>query len=432
MNISVNMNLSNLVIGVVSYEGVKITLGGPYLANVIAVNYAGYDSRNIHCGSAIATSISGAPAAAEKTILISPNAPFSVNGRLTIICAYSCSNTTTAGECNTFLQVEAYFQSVYPNAVTYKHQLQYGCWAGTQVVSGNSTCGSPAPAPNPTTANGSSSQSAVPVAAGAAVGAIVVIVMIMYFVYNRGKKVDRAQLVPFEFELSGMTPAMIDNPIHHTYDGTREDSFLHESYASSESSSDMHLADFRVMNPMYEIRPNPLDLTDMARQQHDKLNGYAELPLTVHYKQSGYCSLSVAAMELQQDGKLDGYAEVSLTVPAMAHQQRDEESGYAEESLSSLQQHDEVNGYYSDMSGETDFGHRKQLELNTSHDEMSLVLPVIPPDATLIDPVYFEGIDALYADNFGSLIAVVPLTEKLTVPLNHYYEDPDAGYGSFR
>jgi hypothetical protein len=141
LNINVDVNIPNLKIGVVSYEGTTIIISGTYANNVTAVAYAGYNGSNAHCGSVINTSISGTSGSSVNTVTLLPAATLAnPNGYGLIICGYSCSTTTNQGGCNTVDQIEAYFLNQFPGSITYAHKVQYGCWTGTQTVSGGGTC----------------------------------------------------------------------------------------------------------------------------------------------------------------------------------------------------------------------------------------------------------------------------------------------------
>ncbi|MGZ4036126.1 MAG: T9SS type A sorting domain-containing protein [Bacteroidia bacterium] len=141
LNINVDVNIPNLVIGVVAYEGTTITISGTYANNVTAVAYAGYNGSNAHCGSVINTSISGTSGSSTNTVTLIPAATLAnPNGYGLIICGYSCSTTTYQDGCNTVDQIEAYFLNQFPGSTTYAHKVQYSCWSGTQDVSAGGTC----------------------------------------------------------------------------------------------------------------------------------------------------------------------------------------------------------------------------------------------------------------------------------------------------
>lgn len=140
LNIDVNVNIPNLKIGVCTYEGVTINLSGAFVNNVTEVFYAGYNANNAHCGSAINTSINGAPGAAATSILFAPTATLAnPNGNNSIICAYQCDNLANQGGCNTPDQVEDYFLNQFGGSI-YAHYTQYGCWSGTNLLSAGGNC----------------------------------------------------------------------------------------------------------------------------------------------------------------------------------------------------------------------------------------------------------------------------------------------------
>jgi hypothetical protein len=141
LNINVDVNIPNLKIGVVAYEGTAITISGIFANNVTAVSYAGYNGANAHCGSLINTSISGTSGASVNSLSLIPAATLTnLNGWPQIICGYSCSTTTNQGGCNTVDQIEAYFLSQFPGSVLRAHKVQYGCWTGIQAISDGGTC----------------------------------------------------------------------------------------------------------------------------------------------------------------------------------------------------------------------------------------------------------------------------------------------------
>lgn len=146
LDLVVDVNIPNLIIGLVSYEALQVTLSGPYVNNVVAVHYAGVNSNNNHCNTVIPTTIiTGAPVTASISIDITPPSPVTnPNGNPNIICAYTCDTTTTQGGCNTIDQVEGYFLQQHPGSVIYSHHVQYGCYAAPLLVSQGGNC-----CPNP-------------------------------------------------------------------------------------------------------------------------------------------------------------------------------------------------------------------------------------------------------------------------------------------
>lgn len=140
LDINVDVDIPNLIIGVVSYEGTTINLSGTFVNNVVGVYYAGYNASNNHCGSVINTSINGAPGAASTSIDIYPPVTLSnPNGANNMVCAYQCDNNSGQGGCNTVDQVEDYFISTYGGTL-YAHQTQYGCWSAFSVSAGGNCC----------------------------------------------------------------------------------------------------------------------------------------------------------------------------------------------------------------------------------------------------------------------------------------------------
>ena len=141
LNINLDAPMSNIKIGVVSYEGVNINITGIGASAVTSVAYAGYNGNNPNCGSIINTNITGTPGSSVNTITIYPPATLSNPfGNPNIICAYTCSTTTNQGGCNTVDQVEDYFLDFFPGSNIFMHKVQYACWTGTQNVSNGGTC----------------------------------------------------------------------------------------------------------------------------------------------------------------------------------------------------------------------------------------------------------------------------------------------------
>ncbi len=140
LNIDVDVNIPDLKIGVVSYEGTAITISGTFAGNVTSVAYAGFNNTNLSCGGSISTSISGA-GSATTNIAFAPTATLSNSfGYGSIICGYSCSTTTNQGGCNTVDQIENYFLNYFPGCQLYANKVQYDCWTGNQSLSAGGTC----------------------------------------------------------------------------------------------------------------------------------------------------------------------------------------------------------------------------------------------------------------------------------------------------
>lgn len=155
LTINVDVNIPNLKIGIVSYEAVKVTITGPFVGNVTAVDYSGYNnSPNTNCMPAIpsipTTTITGFGSPTINTI---PAATMSdPDGYPFIICAYNCvTGPGSTGGCNTYPQIQHYYQTMFGGTM-YGYFTQYGCWNGTVALSGGGTwptgcCPLPAAAP---------------------------------------------------------------------------------------------------------------------------------------------------------------------------------------------------------------------------------------------------------------------------------------------
>ncbi len=141
LNINVDVNIPDLKIGVVSYRAVSVNITGPFASNVTGVAYAGFNS-SATCGvQAILTTSISAPPGATTNITNAPPAPISnPNGHGSIICGYSCDLNSSQGGCNTADQVEAYFLNYFPNTLVYSHEIQYGCWSGSQSLQATGNC----------------------------------------------------------------------------------------------------------------------------------------------------------------------------------------------------------------------------------------------------------------------------------------------------
>lgn len=142
LNINLNAPMGpGIQIGVCTYEGVNIVVGGIGASSVTAVAYAGYNGIGTSCGPTINTNITGTPVGCVNTITFAPAATLTnSNGNPNLICAYSCDNTTYQGGCNTVDQVEAYFLNFFPGSTLYMHKVQYGCWTGTHNVASGGNC----------------------------------------------------------------------------------------------------------------------------------------------------------------------------------------------------------------------------------------------------------------------------------------------------
>lgn len=142
LNIDIDKNISNLKIGVTSYEAVNIVITGAYVGNVTEVRYAGYNAGNNHCSPTVATtSISGVASNLDTIIIYPPAGYTNANGWPNILCNYSCDNTTNQGGCNTPDQIVYYFTNAFSGTLNY-HHTQYNCWSAstTYSVSAGGNC----------------------------------------------------------------------------------------------------------------------------------------------------------------------------------------------------------------------------------------------------------------------------------------------------
>lgn len=140
LTINVDENIPNLKIGVCTYEAVNINITGPYAGNVVAVQYAGFDSNNNHCEEVIAnTTINGVSSSITEILFAPPSTFTTPEGYSSIICAYSC-NTDWQGGCNTALQIVDYFEDQFGGEML-MYYTQYGCWPAQSIpISGGGTC----------------------------------------------------------------------------------------------------------------------------------------------------------------------------------------------------------------------------------------------------------------------------------------------------
>lgn len=143
LNINVDQNIPNLKIGIVSYEAVKVQISGTYAGNVTEVRYAGYNGNNDNCSQGVTnTSITGVPNNIDTIILYPPAGYSNAFGYSSIICNYSCNNTSSQGGCNTPDQIVHYFMNVF-GGTYYYHYTQYNCWQSSttyNVSTGGNCC----------------------------------------------------------------------------------------------------------------------------------------------------------------------------------------------------------------------------------------------------------------------------------------------------
>ena len=142
LRLSIDQNIPNLQIGIVSYEDDSVLIGGPFVGNVTKVVYAGYySSGNLNCSPNVsAKGVYGVPPNIVTINYVPPATLANPNGYNSIICNYSCSSNTNQGGCNTPDQIVDYFYNQFPGSKLYYHYTQYGCWSGNYLVSGGGNC----------------------------------------------------------------------------------------------------------------------------------------------------------------------------------------------------------------------------------------------------------------------------------------------------
>lgn len=131
LNINIDQNIPNLKIGVCTYEPVRVTITGPFSANVTQVLYAGFNStqnnNNCNIGN-FPTAIIGVPLSNQSILTIPPVTLTNANGyNFGIICGYSCDVNANQGGCNTMDQIEDYFMTQLGGTL-YSLNAQYCCW----------------------------------------------------------------------------------------------------------------------------------------------------------------------------------------------------------------------------------------------------------------------------------------------------------------
>ncbi len=142
LTISVDQDIPDLHIGIVSYEFAVISITGPYASNVVAVLWAGYNGNNDHCGTGAITQstvIGGVTSGISDVVVMPPSTLTNANGYPLIICSYSCDSSTQQGGCNTVDQVADYFLDAWGGNLLF-HHTQYGCWSGVYDIGDGGNC----------------------------------------------------------------------------------------------------------------------------------------------------------------------------------------------------------------------------------------------------------------------------------------------------
>lgn len=129
--VSVDVNVPNLVLAFTSYEAMNVTITGPYIGNIVAVRYAGYND-------VPGSSFTGVPANLV-TVETFPAATLAdPNGNTIIDCCYQ-GGCGDQGGCNTAAQIEDYFvQKVAGNVASFS--CQYNAYVGTLSTANVASC----------------------------------------------------------------------------------------------------------------------------------------------------------------------------------------------------------------------------------------------------------------------------------------------------
>lgn len=142
LTINVDQDIPDLHIGIVSYEFAVINITGPFVGNVTAVRWAGYNGDNDHCGTGAITQstvIGGVTSGISDVVVIPPATLANPNGNALIISSYACDVDQEQGGCNTVDQVVDYFLDAWGGNL-YFHRTQYGCWNSTWDISEGGNC----------------------------------------------------------------------------------------------------------------------------------------------------------------------------------------------------------------------------------------------------------------------------------------------------
>lgn len=133
LKINIDQNITNIKIGICSYEAMNIEIVGTYSANVTEISYVGFNATNNHCGLGSNPTSFSAAATTSTSVNFLPTATYSnTNGYNSLICNYSCNNTSNQGGCNTPDQIVDYFMTKF-GGTFYYHKTQYGCYTNSAI-----------------------------------------------------------------------------------------------------------------------------------------------------------------------------------------------------------------------------------------------------------------------------------------------------------
>jgi hypothetical protein len=131
ITVSVDADVPNIVLGFVSYEGMTVTITGPYAGNVVAVHYAGYNDLP-------GTTVAGVAPGIVSILQLPPVTLSDPSGWPNMVCnaGGGCGDQ---GGCNTAAQAKDYFVSKFAGQIV-SHACQYGVFAGALSTSAVSVC----------------------------------------------------------------------------------------------------------------------------------------------------------------------------------------------------------------------------------------------------------------------------------------------------
>ncbi len=154
LNINVDQNIANLKIGICTYEAVDVNFTGPFVGNITAVIYAGFDGTNNNCGNSPPTTvINGVPSGIVTlysqtlgNIAIANYLGEPLGGGLPplvncITGAEGECSTSNSGGGNSAPQIAQFFLAEFgTGSLLFGHFVQYDCFTGTYDVSAGGNC----------------------------------------------------------------------------------------------------------------------------------------------------------------------------------------------------------------------------------------------------------------------------------------------------
>lgn len=154
LNINVDQDIPNLKVGICTYEAVEVDFSGPYVGNITAVIYAGFDGGNNTCGTGPPTTvINGVPpdivmqySQTLGNIAIANYLGEPLGGGVPplvncITGAEGECSTSTSGGGNSAPQIAQFFLAEFGvGSLLYGHFVQYDCFNGSYALSDGGNC----------------------------------------------------------------------------------------------------------------------------------------------------------------------------------------------------------------------------------------------------------------------------------------------------